>query len=213
MHSCAVASPRESNPARLPAHAAPTPAHRHRRLGHGRTGGRGLPGASAFADASGHHQVPRCAHAALAWRSHRPARRCRARAESTAWAAVNLALIDAAALSDALAHLPLPRALAHCSAVRRAHLHFYQYATHWTTPFFQSNIPPLGRMRDIAFPITQHIPSLGRQMTATMAGGRTGPFASLNLRTPASPQRASALTAPAERCERQPRQPGSAPQR
>lgn len=95
---------------------------------------------------------------------------------------VNLALMDASTLAASIAQHPLPQALARYSEKRRAHLRFYQFATRWTTPFFQSDILPLGWMRDIAFPIIQHIPPLRRQMTATMAGGKTGPFTSLNVR-------------------------------
>lgn len=94
---------------------------------------------------------------------------------------VNLALMDAAALAESLAQNPLPQALAQYSARRRAHLRFYQFATRWTTPFFQSDHIVLGWMRDFAFPIIQRLPLLRRQMTATMAGGKTGPFTSLPL--------------------------------
>ena len=93
---------------------------------------------------------------------------------------VNLALMDAAVLAQSLATQPgLPEALAHYSRTRRSHLRFYQFATRWTTPFFQSDILPLGWLRDLVFPIIQRIPPLRRQMTATMAGGKTGPFSSL----------------------------------
>lgn len=96
---------------------------------------------------------------------------------------VNLALMDAAALAESLANHPLPQALAHYSAMRRKHLRFYQFATRWTTPFFQSDLLPLGWLRDLVFPIIQRIPPLRRQMTATMAGGKTGPFSSLALQS------------------------------
>lgn len=92
---------------------------------------------------------------------------------------VNLALMDAAALAEALALLPLDQALARYSQVRRRHLRFYQFATRWTTPFFQSDWLPLGWLRDAAFPIVNALPVLRREMTATMAGGKTGPFSSL----------------------------------
>lgn len=108
---------------------------------------------------------------------------------------VNLALMDAAALADSLAAQPLPRALAHYSATRRKHLRFYQFATRWTTPFFQSDLLPLGWLRDLAFPIIQRVPPLRRQMTATMAGGKTGPFSSLKA-APPDPPRAVPLLAP-----------------
>jgi 2-polyprenyl-6-methoxyphenol hydroxylase-like FAD-dependent oxidoreductase len=92
---------------------------------------------------------------------------------------VNLALMDAATLAQALATHPLPTALEQYSRTRRKHLRFYQFATRWTTPFFQSDLLPLGWIRDLVFPIIQSIPPLRRQMTATMAGGKTGPFSSL----------------------------------
>lgn len=93
---------------------------------------------------------------------------------------VNLALMDAAMLTQSLATQPgLAEALAHYSNTRRCHLRFYQFATRWTTPFFQSELLPLGWLRDLVFPIIQGIPPLRRQMTATMAGGKTGPFSSL----------------------------------
>lgn len=93
---------------------------------------------------------------------------------------VNLALMDAAVLAQSLAtQTSLPEALAHYSRTRRSHLRFYQFATRWTTPFFQSDLLPLGWLRDLVFPIVQRIPPLRRQMTATMAGGKTGPFSSL----------------------------------
>ncbi len=92
---------------------------------------------------------------------------------------VNLALMDAAVLAESLAAHALPEALAQYSSTRRCHLRFYQFATRWTTPFFQSDVLPLGWLRDLVFPIIQRIPMLRWQMTATMAGGKTGPFSSL----------------------------------
>jgi 2-polyprenyl-6-methoxyphenol hydroxylase-like FAD-dependent oxidoreductase len=92
---------------------------------------------------------------------------------------VNLALMDAACLADCLQNQPLTEALPRYSSLRRRHLRFYQFATRWTTPFFQSDILPLGWLRDAAFPIINSLPLLRRQMTATMAGGKTGPFNSL----------------------------------
>lgn len=89
---------------------------------------------------------------------------------------VNLALMDASVLAGVLANHPLPQALARYTRLRRSHLRFYQFATRWATPFFQSDWLPLGWMRDIAFPILQRIPVLRRQMSATMQGGKTGIF-------------------------------------
>lgn len=92
---------------------------------------------------------------------------------------VNLALMDAAGLAEALAEFPLEEALRRYSARRRAHLRFYQWATRWTTPFFQSDLLPLGWLRDLGFPIANAIPYFRREMTATMAGLKTGPFGRL----------------------------------
>lgn len=92
---------------------------------------------------------------------------------------VNLALMDALALADALERQPLPAALAAYSATRRRHLRFYQFATRWATPFFQSDTLWLGRARDVAFPLAHRIPWVRRQMIATMAGRKTGPFSCL----------------------------------
>lgn len=92
---------------------------------------------------------------------------------------VNLALMDAMALADAIEHEPLPAALAAYSEDRRRHLRFYQFATRWTTPLFQSDALWLGRARDVVFPLVHRIPWMRRQMIATMAGRKTGPFSQL----------------------------------
>jgi len=92
---------------------------------------------------------------------------------------VNLALMDASALTKLLHLHPLEEALVLYSKQRRAHLNFYQFATRWMTPFFQSDLLPLGWMRDLAFPCLMHIPWARKQMVATMAGGKTGLFSSI----------------------------------
>lgn len=92
---------------------------------------------------------------------------------------INLALMDAEALADSLARHPLPAALHLYSHRRRRHIHFYQLATRWCTPFFQSDHTLLGIARDLAFPVANTFALSRRQMTATMAGVKTGPFSSL----------------------------------
>jgi len=83
----------------------------------------------------------------------------------------NLALWDAMTLADALdAHDTLPAALAAYSHGRRSHLRFYQYATRWLTPWFQSDLLPLGWLRDLAMPIATAIPAVERLMVRAMAG-------------------------------------------
>jgi 2-polyprenyl-6-methoxyphenol hydroxylase-like FAD-dependent oxidoreductase len=87
----------------------------------------------------------------------------------------NLALCDAAALADSLAAEPdLTSALARYTSARRAHLAFYQLATRWLTPFFQSDLDALGLVRDALMAPASRISFVGREMVRTMAGTKTG---------------------------------------
>lgn len=88
---------------------------------------------------------------------------------------VNLALMDAAALARALAEADtLEAGLAAYSRARRRHLGYYQFATRWLTPFFQSDATGLGVLRDGLFPWAGRVPWVRRQMVLTMAGLKTG---------------------------------------
>jgi 2-polyprenyl-6-methoxyphenol hydroxylase-like FAD-dependent oxidoreductase len=94
----------------------------------------------------------------------------------------NLALADAHALAAALAaHERLPAALADYSRRRRRHLAFYQRATRWLTPFFQSDSRLLGALRDVAMPLGARLPWLRRQMVWTMCGLKLSPWSALPL--------------------------------
>jgi 2-polyprenyl-6-methoxyphenol hydroxylase-like FAD-dependent oxidoreductase len=87
----------------------------------------------------------------------------------------NLALCDAAALADALTAAPsIDDALALYSASRREHLAYYQLATRWLTPFFQSDDWMAGAARDAFFPLVSRLPYVRREMVRTMAGTKTG---------------------------------------
>lgn len=87
----------------------------------------------------------------------------------------NLALWDAMVLADSIAGSPdLPSALAAYSRSRRAHLRYYQFATRWLTPFFQSDSRLGGWLRDWLFPIANRIGPMRRLMLETMAGVRRG---------------------------------------
>jgi 2-polyprenyl-6-methoxyphenol hydroxylase-like FAD-dependent oxidoreductase len=87
----------------------------------------------------------------------------------------NLALCDAAALSDALeTHDDIDEAITAYTQERRDHLAFYQLATRALTPFFQSNHAPLGLVRDWLMPLTTYIPFVRREMLRAMAGTKTG---------------------------------------
>jgi len=89
----------------------------------------------------------------------------------------NLALIDAEALAGALAeHESLQPALAAYSRARRDALGFYQHATRWLTPFFQSDDTELGWLRDLVFPLMRRAPFFERRMLESMAGLATGWF-------------------------------------
>jgi 2-polyprenyl-6-methoxyphenol hydroxylase-like FAD-dependent oxidoreductase len=83
----------------------------------------------------------------------------------------NLALLDAAALADALrAHRDVPAALAAYSAARMRHVRFYAFASRWMTPFFQSGRDRLAIPRDALMGPAASVPWIGRQMVRTMAG-------------------------------------------
>jgi len=90
---------------------------------------------------------------------------------------VNMALLDAQALAHAVdSHTHLSAALGAFDAARRAHLDFYQPVNRLSTPFFQSDLAPLGWFRDFALSQVSRIPLLRRQQALTMAGLKTGPL-------------------------------------
>jgi 2-polyprenyl-6-methoxyphenol hydroxylase-like FAD-dependent oxidoreductase len=89
----------------------------------------------------------------------------------------NLALLDALVLSECIAEgTPLPAALDAYTRRRRAHLGFYQLATRWLTPFFQSDYAPLGWLRDALMGLACRTPWVNRQMVLSMSGTSLGPF-------------------------------------
>jgi 2-polyprenyl-6-methoxyphenol hydroxylase-like FAD-dependent oxidoreductase len=83
---------------------------------------------------------------------------------------VNLALADAACLADCLAAAPVPAALARYQRRRRFSLGYYQFATRWLTPWFQSDHEWISPLRRLFFTIGQHIPFARRLMILSMAG-------------------------------------------
>lgn len=89
----------------------------------------------------------------------------------------NLALLDAAILSDCLALAKdVDAALMNYHRHRWQHLRFYQMASRWLTPFFQSDSSWLGKIRDWSFAPMGGIPFMRRQMLLTLAGLKTGPI-------------------------------------
>ena len=79
----------------------------------------------------------------------------------------NLALLDAAALADALR---AGEGLAGYTRRRRAHIRLYAFASRWMTPFFQSGRDRLAAPRDALMGPAARLPWIGRQMVRTMAG-------------------------------------------
>lgn len=87
----------------------------------------------------------------------------------------NLALMDAWVLAKAVAEGGVG-GLVHYERMRRRQLAYYQRATRWLTPLFQSDSRVLGWMRDFGFPLMRRVPPLKRLMMASMAGVASGFF-------------------------------------
>jgi 2-polyprenyl-6-methoxyphenol hydroxylase-like FAD-dependent oxidoreductase len=87
----------------------------------------------------------------------------------------NLALLDASALCASLSEdVPLALALERYSRARRAHIAFYQFASRWLTPFFQSDVPGLTLLRNWGMRLGCKLPLLEAEMLRTMAGIKRG---------------------------------------
>ncbi|MBL8600900.1 MAG: FAD-dependent monooxygenase [Myxococcales bacterium] len=100
----------------------------------------------------------------------------------------NLALWDAMVLSDALAGSErLADGLALYSRQRRSHLGFYQYATRWLTPWFQSDWRPLGWLRDALMGPVTRLPMVERVMVKTLTGLSRGVGLGAPLGLPSAP--------------------------
>ncbi len=110
---------------------------------------------------------------------------------------VNLALWDARELALCLVlEADLDSALHRYTRSRRRHLAFYQRATRWLTPLFQSSIPGAGALRDVGLPVAARIPWIERQMVLSMAGLKTGWWSALPWRD--EPSRIETTVADAE---------------
>ena len=93
----------------------------------------------------------------------------------------NLALIDALTLADALkSNGTVEAALVAHHERRRRHVAFYQIASRWLTPFFQSDSRVAGLLRDATFSLGSRVPLAEGQMLQTLAGIKTGVFSSLD---------------------------------
>lgn len=85
----------------------------------------------------------------------------------------NLALMDAAALGAVLDD-DVDASLRRYEAARRTHVAFYQFATRWLTPVFQSNWTWLGPLRDVFMPIMGRIGYFDAEMVRSMTGIKMG---------------------------------------
>ncbi|MEM7227636.1 MAG: NAD(P)/FAD-dependent oxidoreductase [Planctomycetota bacterium] len=88
---------------------------------------------------------------------------------------VNLALLDASVLADTLTdHASLAEAFSAFHRIRRRNVAFYHRASRWLTPFFQSNMTPVGLMRDVIMGPMCHAPFVRHQMLLSLCGVKTG---------------------------------------
>lgn len=89
----------------------------------------------------------------------------------------NLALMDAEELARCVARCTnVEHALQRYTDSRREHLGWYQFATRWLTPFFQSDYALLGAVRDTFMGPSCRIPWVGQQMVESMCGLSLGPL-------------------------------------
>ncbi|WP_082672603.1 FAD-dependent oxidoreductase [Luteimonas abyssi] len=92
---------------------------------------------------------------------------------------VNMALLDARALRDALREAPPAQALPRYVQRRRAHVRAYQAWSRWLTPLFQSERDLVAHVRDWGFHPLTRIPGLRNQSLRVLTGTRYGWFGAL----------------------------------
>ncbi|MDR6991054.1 NAD(P)/FAD-dependent oxidoreductase [Luteimonas sp. 3794] len=94
---------------------------------------------------------------------------------------VNMALLDAEALRDALRAEALADALSTYARVRRRHVAIYQFWSRWLTPVFQSERDVIAKARDVAFQPMGRLPGGRGHMLRVLSGTQHGAFGSLAL--------------------------------
>ncbi|MEO8460932.1 MAG: NAD(P)/FAD-dependent oxidoreductase [Dokdonella sp.] len=88
---------------------------------------------------------------------------------------VNLAMLDALALANAIAsEKDIETALRDYARQRASHVAVYQHLSRWLTPLFQSEHDFLARCRDLAFAPLSRLPLLHGQMLKVLTGGKSG---------------------------------------
>jgi FAD-dependent urate hydroxylase len=95
---------------------------------------------------------------------------------------VNMALLDARALRDALrARADVAMALAYYEHERRSHLGIYHFWSRWLTPLFQSEHDRIAAMRDAVFHPMSRLPVGRGQMLRVLTGTRRGWWGTMTL--------------------------------
>lgn len=95
---------------------------------------------------------------------------------------VNMALMDAMALRDALrAHADRDAALRAYEAQRRAHVGIYHFWSRWLTPLFQSERDTLASARDVLFKPMGSVPGGRGHMLRVLSGTQRGWLGKLPL--------------------------------
>lgn len=93
----------------------------------------------------------------------------------------NLALADALTLATCLKEdADVNTALVNYSKLRKSHVSFYQVASRWLTPLFQSESIAAAWLRDNLFGIFCKTPYVRTEMLRTLSGIKTGLFTHLN---------------------------------
>ena len=88
---------------------------------------------------------------------------------------VNMALLDARALRDALRqHAAVPAALDAYERERRAHVGIYHFWSRWLTPLFQAEHDRVAALRDRVFHPLARVPGGRGQMLRVLSGTRRG---------------------------------------
>jgi 2-polyprenyl-6-methoxyphenol hydroxylase-like FAD-dependent oxidoreductase len=94
----------------------------------------------------------------------------------------NLGLVDAWTLAQAVEESDsAAQAIGRFVVRRSATVRFYRQASHLLTPFFQSNLPPLGWLRDAFMILACRLPVLRTIAATTLAGTRSGWLSSVRL--------------------------------
>ena len=97
----------------------------------------------------------------------------------------NLALMDARALAETLSRSgTIQDALVAYGALRADHIRFYEFASRWLTPVFQSRHEWIAPIRDLLMGPAGRIGWVRTQMLQSLAGVKTGLFRSRDLPEP-----------------------------